>query len=801
MLKGQSFCSLEHQELHFGLSFERLRASVDEQALDKVNPEQFAPKQSRENPFRRPAKLEPPQPEAVQTEPAVEPERVVVPEQVVEPQGKTALEEASPTLGIANLMESVGKSTGVDLPEAPFLPELPSPQIQAASALKSDDAESIPAAVHLPVKPAVGPERVVVPEQVVEPQGKTALEEASPTLDIANLMESVGKSTGVDLPEAPFLLELPSPQIQAASALKSDDAESIPAAVHLPVSPARPSSLRTSPSVVLDASPTQSPVEATPAANQPTWLFVPQGYPPVMVSASTTQVLDSSGAELMALPIGEPCSGVGPPPPPQTDAIETSLRQPRLPSWRTGLRPVSVPALLVRPPLASACDTSWKGRLGPGPALPPLGGILRPQRDLARLVPSVGSENFAALSRSSFCNAPPASPVLPPKEHSVSPGAPITPTIIPRQTVRSEQTPSTSRGWALAAAPGPRALESTAPLRCELSSRAIHATWLQIAVASRLPQAAIILPPATIGLSLAADAVSLGCSSVSTFPPAAETVAAVMSAPPLLVLFTASSIDAPAMPLWSSSWPLWCQSYRLPSPVREQQYALSAAYLHHSSPSPLSLVTWSQSLGISIPACNPSNLAIPAQIGVSAIQGSPVALRLSAPNRRAYQLTPLMPQPNGIASVPVAPTQAPLRPPSIKPIRPGSEGTAPPRLAGIRVQPSSMPALPLASRLFGIERVTGLAVLGPSSGGTLKTAYIDIAHDTLSSASDLRTESNTVLPSFSAERHAPAIGPAPCSHRVWWDAMPPDQNVITVQTFSALQRLAWSLTAYLPSAA
>ncbi|MGA2882238.1 MAG: hypothetical protein ABSG13_25070, partial [Bryobacteraceae bacterium] len=142
MLKGQSFCSLEHQELHFGLSFERLRASVDEQALDKVNPEQFAPKQSRENPFRRPAKLEPPQPEAVQTEPAVEPERVVVPEQVVEPQGKTALEEASPTLGIANLMESVGKSTGVDLPEAPFLPELPSPQIQAASALKSDDAES-----------------------------------------------------------------------------------------------------------------------------------------------------------------------------------------------------------------------------------------------------------------------------------------------------------------------------------------------------------------------------------------------------------------------------------------------------------------------------------------------------------------------------------------------------------------------------------------------------------------------------------------------------------------------------------
>src|SRR5271163_3036049 len=37
-LKGQTFCSPEHQELHFGLSFERLRESVTESTAIKVKP-------------------------------------------------------------------------------------------------------------------------------------------------------------------------------------------------------------------------------------------------------------------------------------------------------------------------------------------------------------------------------------------------------------------------------------------------------------------------------------------------------------------------------------------------------------------------------------------------------------------------------------------------------------------------------------------------------------------------------------------------------------------------------------------
>lgn len=73
-----------------------------------------------------------------------------------------------------------------------------------------------------------------------------------------------------------------------------------------------------------------------------------------------------------------------------------------------------------------------------------------------------------------------------------------------------------------------------------------------------------------------------------------------------------------------------------------------------------------------------------------------------------------------------------------------------------------------------------------------------MAHGTLRAAWDLRVESHTVLPSFSAETHAPAIGLALSSHRGWWCAMPPAQTVSMVQPFLAQNRLAASLTARLP---
>jgi hypothetical protein len=106
--------------------------------------------------------------------------------------------------------------------------------------------------------------------------------------------------------------------------------------------------------------------------------------------------------------------------------------------------------------------------------------------------------------------------------------------------------------------------------------------------------------------------------------------------------------------------------------------------------------------------------------------------------------------------------------------------------------------LPPASARFEIEPVTGFVVLDQCSEDTLKVACVDMARGISRTLWGLCAESRTVLPSFSATRHEPAIGLAASSHQFWWSAMPPVQTVGTVQPFSALQRLAWCLTASLP---
>jgi len=101
-----------------------------------------------------------------------------------------------------------------------------------------------------------------------------------------------------------------------------------------------------------------------------------------------------------------------------------------------------------------------------------------------------------------------------------------------------------------------------------------------------------------------------------------------------------------------------------------------------------------------------------------------------------------------------------------------------------------------------IETEAGLAPFCASSfEDTLQVACIDMAQEAPTTAPVLPAESSSVLPSFSARQPVPAIALAPgSSHRVWWSAMPPVQTVGTVEPFSALKRLAWSLTASLPGA-
>ena len=215
-LKGLSFCSVEHQDLYFGLSFERLRESVSEYA-----------------PNRR---VQPANQELAQAEP------------VVDPQRRNAAQESSSTFEIASLIGSIGTNAGSDLPEAPFLPELSASQDRPAFPLKSYAREAV--------------------------------------------------STTVQLAES-LTDEVP---------------------------------LRALPSIAQDVSLAQPQVEITSISNQTTWSPVPQGYPPAIVSASATFLLDPNEAKLIPLPLGEPCRGEAPAPPSETAAIHVPLRYPLMPS-------------------------------------------------------------------------------------------------------------------------------------------------------------------------------------------------------------------------------------------------------------------------------------------------------------------------------------------------------------------------------------------------------------------------------------------------------------------------------------
>ncbi len=492
-LKGLQFCCLEHQELHFGLSFERLRESVTEVTVPR-------------------RKL--PRPEAKQDPPAVDSEKT-----------------------------------------------------QAT-------AEQPPA------------------EPVLELQATEGTEETSATLEIASLVEAVGTDSVTDLPEtASFLPELPSRQDQPAIPLKTYDVEElVTATVQLPASPAPEPLLRASRSLVLDVSPAQPSAEVTPITSQATWRPVPQGYPPVVVSATATLLLDSNGAKMIPLRMGEPYRGKGPVPPPQNVSIETPLPQPRLPSRQPGGPAGSI---FAPPPPAIAYQPFWKGRLGSHPPLPQVTGILRPQRDLVRLIPPVMHENFGALSSFTSFAAEPYLAVQPAEPH-IAPPSLLEGTVSPRREAAKPQL--ASRVFALPKASNALPVASESPVPSEPSLSELDSAWLRSDVANQLPRFVNVSSPAQTGLNPVADSAPLGWASATSLPPPVATAPAIPSPLPTLLLSKTASVAAPVMQFWSSTRALWREACYLPSSASEQEWMQSAAHLHPSLPSPMSLVTWSHSL-------------------------------------------------------------------------------------------------------------------------------------------------------------------------------------------------------------
>ena len=310
------------------------------------------------------------------------------------------------------------------------------------------------------------------------------------------------------------------------------------------------------------------------------------------------------------------------------------MQQPRLPSWQTDHRAAPLPAYLLprhRPPLATLCG---KRAWGSGRRFP---------RWLAYCVrrgiwsdwfrPS-SHENYWALSSYPFF-APVLDIPLSPKELLIAPAAHLPAAITPLRTPRARAGAGDVRRIRVGQGHQP----ASDGIRRPLCARTLPpprpiSTWLRTTVGSLLPQGASC---STVVANRVEHGPVYGSASVfqrsrTSRPPLQ--LRRQSPAPFRFSFVQAMSISAPAMPLWSSTRPLWREARRLPVTVSERQSALERGVLAPLSPSPLSLVTWSQSLSISIPACNPSNLGGPAPIGVSAIQGRPQALRPWSPSRR-----------------------------------------------------------------------------------------------------------------------------------------------------------------------
>ena len=147
----------------------------------------------------------------------------------------------------------------------------------------------------------------------------------------------------------------------------------------------------------------------------------------------------------------------------QTVAIETPLRQPRLPDRQPDRRPARV---FAPPPQFPDYRPFWEGRQGSGPALPPLTGILRPQRDVTRLTPPASHGNFGTLSSFPFFVEEPTNPA-PPKEFAVVPQSPLETTITPSYTAPSEKALQTPLALSLTSASSPLTLGSATAVRSE----------------------------------------------------------------------------------------------------------------------------------------------------------------------------------------------------------------------------------------------------------------------------------------------------------------------------------------------
>ena len=560
------------------------------------------------------------------------------------------------------------------------------------------------------------------PIQAAEEAAEEKIGEETPS-ETAAAESTPGETTEADLAQPTFITsDRPAPQDWSGPLPAMDAAEPIPFEAPTLFGPTFEPEPEHHVGPALDVVPKvstpmpmaePSPVEAPPVASNVTWAEVPKGYPPVILSASAKLVLDLDAPELMPLAWSQVDIQTAAPIP-QLAEVATPSLEPMLPiACRAGDLDNLAAGLAPAPsfyPAVSGPSSEAQSGLGPVPPAP--AGPLSSESDVIRMLPAVTPESRRCL-RTVQLYSPLLSAPAAPKQLSVASSTPIPATIAPRRDTHIRpEAPTVGRtllsaaafcavDWTTQRRPG-------SPASGEFLEAVCHGEIER-------PRALLAQASTSIGLKPGMDAAPVGCQIAPGLPQTLETAASIAAALPFALATQTVSMVAPALQPSTATRLVGREAQRLPRAVSERRAALSAAHLQPARPSPLSLVTWSRSLGIAMPASRHSNLGRPAAIGVRAIQGPADTLQPWPPSRRGYQVSPSLPHPMANTWAPTAPMWASLRPPIIQPIRPGSEGTATPRLFAFHVQAAEMPVQPVGSDAARSRFVPGLSLSAPAA--------------------------------------------------------------------------------------
>jgi len=679
-----------------------------------------------------------------------------------------------------------------------------SPEIPAAQLKAKPEAEQTSEAVEAQPTVISGQESAAesqisnLAEAVSEvpaatPAAESTVGQEAP-LEIASLADALESTRGSVLP-APFLPEMASPQAPPELELEGYTAELLSAMVPRLASAVESAVLR-SPRPTIDFLFTEPAPVTKSGGGEATWLNVPENYPPVVVTPLATLVLDPKGTDLIPAPIKLPHSG--PPPDPILPAgiSEPLLQLPVLPEAQPQRGEAEPSALLAGLALIAAHDSAWTARQGPGYPAEPLLDPLPPERHLSLITPPFAWGGYRSL---------PGSAAFIFEIHVPMPGAegppapvPNLPTaLVPRIPQIDVGAPGgTARHLPSAGALGSMTMDAAAQMGAELPLSEPLAAGPRSAVRGepvRIPAAALSM---RTEFKAAAVPLTLEYAAISGTVQALQISATFISAPPApLLLPRFSSIPALRLPWCSGIEHITLRAPDLASLSGATRPALSAAYLHPSLPSPLSLVTWSQSISVTIQTCEPSYLSRTAPVAWSARPMLVPGLRPSAPGR-GQRLSPLLPLPGSVAETPIAPTPGSQWPFVVYPIRPSADGTAAPDVIANRLLAASLPALPAAFSAAGAGPQTGPANSGPMREDAYGLLSQDMAPVSWAALGELGSECGAVLPAWRARRYTPAMIVAPANLAVTSGVCPPVETGATIQPFGVVPRLAWSLIAY-----